>query len=200
MSNNEPKYSFEEFKLMYESTEKVTDRRLEANRWNYTVCIAVLLAIAGIIDYSINNISFFYIGLISIIVLSGMAISFCFHWIRQKSDFKSLNKAKFEVLNEMAPNVEYNPENPGIINPFCSFAKEWQKLDDMEALQKAGKKKVVALKSSTIEYFIPYAFIFLFIGVILVVSALILPNRSAYIQAKGPDPNIGIVQTQQKKK
>jgi hypothetical protein len=200
MSNNEPKYSFEEFKLIYESTEKVTDRRLEANRWNYTVCIGVLLAIAGIINYSINNIPFFYIGLISIIVLSGMAISFCVHWIRQTRDFKSLNKAKFEVLNEMAPNVEYNPGNPGMITPFCSFEKEWKKLEKMEALQKAGKKKIVALKSTTIEYFIPFAFIFLFIGVILIVSALILPNRGSYIQSKDPVSNTAIVQTQQKKK
>ena len=75
MSNNEPKYSFEEFKLIYESTEKVTDRRLEANRWNYTVCIGVLLAIAGIMNYSINNIPFFYIGLISIIVLTTFIVA-----------------------------------------------------------------------------------------------------------------------------
>jgi hypothetical protein len=148
MSNNEPKYSFEEFKLIYESAEKVTDRRHEANRWNYTVCIVVLLAIAVIINYSISNMSFFYIGFISVIVLSAVAIFFCIYWFKQILDFKKLNTAKFYVLNKMAPNVECNPDNPGIITPFCSFEKEWKKLEEINALQKPGKKKFVALRAT----------------------------------------------------
>lgn len=42
------KYSFEEFKLIYESAEKVTDRRLQTNRWNYVICIAISSAIAEV--------------------------------------------------------------------------------------------------------------------------------------------------------
>jgi hypothetical protein len=47
-SDRNMRLSFDEFKLYYESTEKVTDRRLETNRWNYSICIATLVAIAAI--------------------------------------------------------------------------------------------------------------------------------------------------------
>jgi hypothetical protein len=56
------KFSFDEFKLYYESTEKVTDRRLSANTWNYSICIAIIVAIAGIVKWSAGN-PFFYVGL-----------------------------------------------------------------------------------------------------------------------------------------
>jgi hypothetical protein len=42
----EHKVAFDEFKLFYESAEKVTDRRNAANRWNYSICIAIL----GVVD------------------------------------------------------------------------------------------------------------------------------------------------------
>ena len=54
MNNNaaeKTKLSFEEFQLFYESTEKVTDRRLNANRWNYSICIAILIEKAGFTDF-----------------------------------------------------------------------------------------------------------------------------------------------------
>jgi hypothetical protein len=44
--------SFDEFKLYYESTEKVTNRRLSANTWNYSICIGMIVAMAGIIKWS----------------------------------------------------------------------------------------------------------------------------------------------------
>lgn len=55
MQSNEPKHSFDEFKLYYDSTEKVTDRRLDTNRWNYSICIAILVAIATITNWSLTN-------------------------------------------------------------------------------------------------------------------------------------------------
>ena len=55
MQSNEPKHSFDKFKLYYDSTEKVTDRRLDTNRWNYSICIAILVAIATITNWSLTN-------------------------------------------------------------------------------------------------------------------------------------------------
>ena len=60
--NNNVKLSFEEFKLYYESTEKVTERRLSANTWNYSICIAIIVAIAGIVKWSTGNRSFSTLG------------------------------------------------------------------------------------------------------------------------------------------
>lgn len=62
-SNRAVRLSFDEFKLYYDSTEKVTDRRLETNRWNYSICIAMLVAIAIITNWSLTNPTLTWIGL-----------------------------------------------------------------------------------------------------------------------------------------
>ena len=49
-------YSFEEFKLIYESAEKVTDRRLTNNKLNYTICVATVVALGIIWKWSFENI------------------------------------------------------------------------------------------------------------------------------------------------
>jgi hypothetical protein len=180
MSEKSTKYSYDEFKLMYESTEKVTDRRLQTNRWNYTICTAILIAIAGIVKYSVSNIPFFYIGLSFTVVLCGMAVLFCRLWIGQIRDFKSLNHAKFQVLNQMAPNLEYDLEHPDILTPYCPFEKEWHKLKEIEALQEQGKTNFIALKSTNIEYFIPKAFIALFLSAVIVVSVFLIPHKDKF--------------------
>lgn len=69
-----PRHSFEEFKLYYESTEKVTDRRLDTNCWNYSICIATLIAIAVLMKWSLTTASLIWVGFVAVAVLSGMAI------------------------------------------------------------------------------------------------------------------------------
>ena len=80
-SSESPKVSFDEFKLYYESTEKVTDRRLSANTWNYSICIAIIIAIAGIVKWATGNIVYFYVGLTAVLVLCIMAILLCSLWL-----------------------------------------------------------------------------------------------------------------------
>src|SRR5205085_7470832 len=111
--------SFEEFKLYYESTEKVTDRRLSANTWNYSICLAVVVAIAVIFNWSVGNRPFFYVGLIAVVILCAMAILFCSLWMGQIDDLKHLNNAKFKVLNEMAPRIEFDLSHPGHLKSYC---------------------------------------------------------------------------------
>ena len=105
MADADGKLSFEEFKLYYESTEKVTDRRLETNRWNYSICIAILVAIAAIARFSLASVTLVWVGIGAILVLGVMATLFCALWVGQIRDFKKLNNAKFFVLNEMAPRM-----------------------------------------------------------------------------------------------
>jgi hypothetical protein len=167
---NQQKFSFEEFKLFYESTEKVTDRRLEANRWNYSICLAIIIANAFIVNWALEKVDYFYVGITVALVLCAMAVLFCSLWMGQIRDFKSLNNAKFAVLNQMAPQVEFVPESPDFIVSFCPFEKEWQSLQKSKAAQEVFQNKIIALKSSNIEYFIPKAFMALFsmaIGIIL---------------------------------
>ena len=77
----ESKLSFEEFKLYYESTEKVTDRRLETNRWNYSICIAILVAIAVLTRWSLTTSALLWTGFTAVAILCLMAILFCALWV-----------------------------------------------------------------------------------------------------------------------
>jgi hypothetical protein len=168
------KLSFEEFKLYYESTEKVTDRRLETNRWNYSVCIATLVAIAVLTRWTLAATALIWIGFAAVEILAATAILFCVLWVGQIRDFKNLNNAKFAVLNAMAPNVEFDPN--GVAISYCPFEKEWNKLTELNALDEVRSSNIVALKSSNIEYFIPKAFALLFSGVFIVVIVVIFSN------------------------
>lgn len=174
------KLSFEEFKLYYESTEKVTERRLSANTWNYSICIAIIIAIAGIVKWSTGYRLFFYVGLTAVFLLCVMAILFCSLWLGQILDFKYLNNAKFKILNDMAPHIEFDIAHPNEIISFTPFEKEWRELEEVKAAVEIGQRRIVALKSSNIEYFIPQAFRVVFLAVAFAVVMAVLFNWSAF--------------------
>jgi hypothetical protein len=174
--------SFDEFKLYYESTERVTDRRLSANTWNYSICIAIVVAIAGIVKWSAGN-SVFYVGLTAVLVLRIMAVLFCSLWLGQITDYKYLNNAKFKVLNEMAPKVEFDLAHPDRMGSFCPFEKEWKALEEVKAAVEIGQRKIVALRSSSIEYYIPKAFRILFSLVGLAVLLAVAFNWNSFVNS-----------------
>lgn len=84
----------------------------------------------------------------------------CFYWLKQIDDFKALNTAKFEILNNMAAHVVFEgPNGPSQAKSFNCFEKEWQELARAEALQSAVSNGFVrGLRSSSAERFIPRAF------------------------------------------
>lgn len=174
--NEKSRHSFDEFKLYYESTEKVTDRRIDTNRWNYSICVAILVALATISNWGLSNARVLWVGVAADFILCSMAVLFCALWIGQICDFKNLNNAKFKVLNDMAPTVDFDTSNPGAVTSFCPFEKEWTRLTDQNALQEVGRTNLIALKSSNIEYFIPKAFIALFVAIIIAVGAVLFCN------------------------
>ncbi len=140
---NKEKYSFDEFKMYYDSTEKVTQRRIENNRWNYSVCIAILLAIGYIWNWATKTQKppeSPYIAFTLSAILSGIAIIFSSLWIEQIKDFKNLNRAKFAVLNKMAEDLFFNSEQDFVVVSYNPFAKEWDKLQELKALQKQTRK------------------------------------------------------------
>jgi hypothetical protein len=170
------RHSFDEFRLYYESTEKVTDRRLETNRWNYSICIGILVAVAVLAKWSLTTASLLWVGFAAISFLCLMALLFCALWVGQIRDFKNLNNAKFSILNDLAPSIDFDSERPGTMVSYCPFEKEWIKLKELSALQEIGKSNIVALKSSNIEYFIPKAFAVLFAGILLTLLIIIALN------------------------
>jgi hypothetical protein len=168
------KYSFEEFKLFYESTEKVTERRSSMNRWNYSICTAITIAIATIINWGLSKPSFILFSIGGTLILSIVAILFCNLWSAQIRDHKLLNNAKFEVLNKMAPHVCFS-NSPGDSRiSYCPFEKEWVILENQKAVKEIKTDSlidkwinklppnVVVFKSSKNEYAMPAIFKLIF--------------------------------------
>src|SRR4051812_28404639 len=92
--------AFQEFEMYYQSAERVTDRRHELNRWNYSVVAATLIAIGLVLGWATSDRSHVLIGVSGIAILCIMGGTLCTYWIKQISDFKELNSAKFKILNE----------------------------------------------------------------------------------------------------
>jgi len=63
-------------------------------------------------------------------------------------------------------------DHVGAYGSYLPFELEWKKLQDADALERVGRSKLVAMKSSNIEYFIPRAFAVLFSGVLIAVIAV----------------------------
>jgi len=181
--NTEEKYySFEEYKMIYESAEKVTDRRLSRNNQNYSICVGIVFAIAIIANWTFSQADNSYIGFSLIFAISLIAAFFTILWLRQIEDFKSLNKAKFSVLNQMSPLLKFNHEkHDGEIISFEPFRKEWEILTIDKALEKNNKLGFLALKSTNEELFTPKAFFTLFIITGLLSLITIVFHLSSFI-------------------
>lgn len=165
----ENKVAFDEFKLFYESAEKVTDRRNAANRWNYSICIAILGAIAAIVSWSIGKPDFLISGVSAVVILAGMAALYSTLWIGQIRDLKELNNAKFTVINEMAGHVSFGDGNNEKLVSYKPFEREWETLKSAQIAEEAKDIKIIALKSTNIEYLIPKAFRVLFLLIMIAV-------------------------------
>lgn len=191
---HKPKLSFEEFRLYYESAEKVTDRRLSTNRWNYSVCTAVIVASTGLLGWATSNLNFLAIAVIAVIILSLMGIAFCQSWISQIQDFKMLNNAKFEVLNQMAPHVSFGSDKSDERVSFSPFEKEWEALKKTKSAVEIANTNIIALSSSNVEYLIPRAFTWLFVLLIVALMVITLVNwrfiasSSAFVFQITPTP------------
>ena len=179
------KYAFEEFELFYESTEKVTDRRLSTNTWNYSICIAIIVAVASFINWGLSKPAFLIVTIISVILLCGMAVLFCSLWIGQIRDFKALNNAKFDVLNSMAPHVAFGDSDSDPRVSARPFEREWTALQKSQATQQLSDQKIIALKSSNTEYLIPKAFRILFVGIIVAMLAVVGLNWHSLFDLTG---------------
>ncbi|MFB6840584.1 hypothetical protein [Streptomyces sp. NPDC056361] len=197
---SQPPVSFEEYRLYYESAERVTERRLAMNRWNYSVLTASLLAIGVILGWASSHDTFLLAGIIGILVLSAVACFMCFYWLKQIDDFKALNTAKFEVLNDMAPLVTFEgPSGPSAAKSFNCFDREWRELARVQALQSSSSNGFVrGLRSSSAERFIPRAFGAFFALIFL--SVLVFSTLSWSDVTDNPSPFSKSEQTEKKSK
>lgn len=185
-----PPVSFEEFKLYYESAERVTERRLAMNRWNYSISVAVLIAVGGVLTWSASKDSFAFVGICGVIVLCAIASLLCTYWVRQIDDYKALNNAKFAVLNKMAPNVVFEGSNGRTdARSYRPFEQEWEILKDGKNLQigPSGRiRNALVLSSSGAEYYIPKAFRALFLAIAGVTALFAMLSWSTVTESISP--------------
>jgi len=182
------RYSFDEYRMYYESAERVTERRIATNRWNYSVCIALIVATSLLIVWSTNNQRFFVFSLAATVIFSMCGVFFCIYWLKEITAAKLLNAAKFEVLNSMAPNVMF--ENDAI--SYEPFRREWEKVIDNRGVRRVKKLEGrPALSSSGAELFLPRALelVFFLIGIAAITSALVAlasPTARPYLPISPP--------------
>lgn len=159
-----PKYSFEEVKMLYESAEKVTDRRISLSKYNTSLCLAIIVAIALFWKWSLENPKYLYCGMLMIALIALLAWYFCLLWKHQIFDYKALNAAKFDVINEMSKDVTFDcPEQETSKNSFEPFAKEWDILSKSErGLAKHEELGSAFLPAGVKELFMPKAFKLIF--------------------------------------
>jgi hypothetical protein len=159
--------SFDEYRMYYQSAERVTDRRLEINRWNYSIAVTTLVAIGLVLVWGTSDPKNTYVGIAGVIMLSIMAFFHCTFWVRQIDDFKVLNTEKFAILNDMAPHVRFPSSGPSDqVRSAEPFRREWRAMAEENALHEirtTGLRRMLVLKSSYGEYFIPNAFRLLFL-------------------------------------
>jgi hypothetical protein len=171
-----PHVSFDEYRMYYESAERVTDRRLEINRWNYSIAVSTIIAIGLVLVWGTSNQTHEVVGIAGVVMLSIMAFLHCSFWIRQIDDFKTLNNEKFSILNDMAPHVRFQPAGPyERIGSHEPFRREWDAMIEDNALaqiNRTGFRRMLALRSSGAEYFVPNAFRILF--VLVAVGTIVL--------------------------
>lgn len=186
----QPKVSFQEFALYYQSTVEVTERRIAMNRWNYSVLTATLIAIAFVLDWSTDKQSHMFVGVCGIIILCLTAIVLCTYWVNQISDAKNLNAAKFEVLEQMAPLVEFEgPAGPSMAKSYEPFKREWSALQSAQALtsvQAGAISNLKVLSASRAEYFIPKAFRALFVIILVGLVTFVIAERTAVFHKTNP--------------
>ena len=170
--------------MYYQSAERVTDRRLENNRWNYSIAVTTLIAVGLVLVWATANATHEYVGIVGVVMLCVMAFLHCSFWVRQIDDFKALNNEKFMILNEMAPDVRFPPAGPyeriGSAEPF---RREWEAMIEDNALREInrfGIRRIRVLKSSNAEYFIPNAFRVLFVLVAVGTLTMGLLDKQPY--------------------
>lgn len=157
--------------MYFESTEKVVDRRLALNSWNYGICIAIIAACGLLGNFALSQQSFRLVLIIVIFLLCSMGALLCRLWIRQIKDYKSLNDAKFGVLNAMAPNVIFADGG----RSFEPFKREWEALDAKKATVSQRGLSDKVLKASNAEMAVPRAFggFFLSLMALLVIAIIV---------------------------
>jgi hypothetical protein len=136
----------EQYKIYVEMADRVSSRRVEANKFY----ISILTALFALISLTTvpNQLQNYLVGIVAI-----FGIALCFIWIVNIRSYRELNSLKFKVIHELEQFL-----------PFPCYDREWEILKN-----ESGTRSYFRL--TRIEQFTPY----LLMGVyaILLIYALL---------------------------
>jgi hypothetical protein len=170
-----PCYSFEEFRMMYDSTELISERKIAFNRNNASLCLLVIAGQGAAASWLYKEKGLALLGPIALITISMLAIIFCLYWNGQLWAFKELNSAKFQVLDEMAGRVAFPDYRERSIVSMNPFMREYQILTENKKLI-AGGKGLLLQRSNFAETIVPKSFIAFFAAVTALSIVWLLMN------------------------
>jgi hypothetical protein len=169
--------AFEEYRMYYESTERIIERRLALNRTNISLCLLAAASLGIILAWSYDKNDISHLAVIAASIISLLGALFCRWWARQIVSFKDLNAAKFKVLSAMAPKVVF-PGASGAVKSFSPFDREWEELNKMGGLREY--KLGYARKTS--ELIIPRSFMFIYLGTFVFSIVWIATGNTPFIR------------------
>lgn len=141
------------YKLAVEMADRVSARRATANSFFVTVNGA-LAAVVGLAGWSTKSSSAF--GLV-VTAVAGITLSVTW-WLLLRY-YRRLNKAKFEVINEIETRL---PEQP--------FTVEWAALKPQEDPEAVTKRKIrdhwkrKHREATVVEQVVPWVFVVLYVA------------------------------------
>ena len=136
----------EQYKIYVEMADRVSSRRVEANKY-YISILTALFALISLITVP-NQLQNFIIGIVAI-----FGIALCFVWVVNIRSYRELNSLKFKVIHELEQFLSYP----------C-YTREWEILKD-----ESDTKSYFRL--TRIEAFTPY--IMMGVYAILLIYALL---------------------------
>ncbi len=158
------KYSYHEYKMFIDSAEKMTDRRESLNKNSRYLCTIIIGAIAVIWKSALTNPTLLFVGGALATLLCLISGVFCALWREEIIKYKKINAAKFDVINKMAPHVDFDVKPPfSRIVSYEPFSKEWDILSKGREVKKSDfLPDLLSFQSTTMEIYVVMAFTFMF--------------------------------------
>lgn len=128
-------HQFEQYKIFVSSAEKVSDMRLNSNKFFITIN-SLIVTLFGIF---LDKLSW------AVWIVPVLGVGLAILWIKSINNYSELNSAKFEIINEIEEGLPLDP-----------YKREWDILENNE------KYKTLSKTEKWIPYLFIGAYIVLF--------------------------------------
>ncbi len=135
LSEKDKQLYFEQYKILVESAEKVSDKRMSANNYFLTINTGLISLVGLLITSKIVSLNTLFI-----IFIGYLGLAICATWFFIVLSYKQLNSGKFKLIHKLEKEL-----------PIKLFADEWKELGEGKSLRKY-------IPLSHIEVVVPVAF------------------------------------------